>query len=143
MRNSASDRMASDGQIVLVSEFVPGLRENFLAPAVDAVRVDYEGVLGNQRIAEPVLLTAKGKYVAFDPPEHAQQEFSRLCAALLERRFPYWSAAEGAEGQFLWDLASDSLIHTHRLKVLPIEIGEGIAPTNGEYKGLQDSDVPF
>jgi hypothetical protein len=143
MRNSASDRMASDGQIVCVSQFVPGLRENFLAPAVDAVCVDYEGLLGDQKIAELVLLTAKGEYVTFDVPQDAQQEFRALCVALLETRFPDWSAADGAEGQFLWDLQSDSLTHTHHLKVLPHEIAEGVAPISGQQEGLHDRDIPF
>ncbi len=143
MRTSVIDPQAVGGQTVSVSQFVPELREKFLAPAADVVRLNYEGMLGERRIHEPLLLTAKGKHIAVDVPQDVHQEFICLCVALLEMRFPHWSAAEGSEGHFLWDLASDTLTHTHWLRVLPNEVAEGIAPVTCEFDELRDSDIPF
>ena len=124
-----------------VSQHLPGLRENFLAPAADRALVRYNGVLGLRVISDVVLLTRNGKHVAFDLPDDARQEFRGLCEALLDSRFPEWAQAEGAEGRFLWDLASDTLMHEHRLRCLPdFDIPEEFATLPAE---VDAREIPF
>lgn len=121
----------------LVSRHMPGLRDEFVAPEVDLVVVDYEGMFGSRVVKDVVLLTRKGEYVDFDLPVAARQEFRGLCEVLLGERFPEWWQAEGAEGRFLWDLASDALTHEHRLRTFPeLDSDEGVAEL------LADDDVP-
>jgi hypothetical protein len=143
MRNSTIGLRAVADQSVSVADFVPGLRESFLAPGADYVCIEYAGMLGGRVIGTPVLLTAKGKYVAFEVPQDAQQEFSALCVALLDTRFPDWSASEGAEGRFLWNLASNDLIQSHALRVISDEAVEGIAPLTCTPAELCASEIPF
>ncbi len=127
-----------------VSEYLPGLRDKFLAPEADLALVRYEGMLGARTIADAELLTRKGKYVAFDLPDDARREFTGLCAALLDSRFPEWAEAEGAEGRFVWDLASDSLAHNHSLRFLREAAGiEPVETTDLDSPSLDESEIPF
>lgn len=124
-----------------VSHHLPGLRDKFLAPEADCALVRYNGVLGLRAIKDAVLLTRNGKHVAFDLPDDARQEFRGLCEALLESRFPDWSESEGAEGVFVWDLASDTLMHEHRLRCLcDSDIPEGFVAVPADFDAEQ---IPF
>lgn len=127
-----------------VSDYLPGLRDKFLAPEADLAFVRYEGMLGARTIADVELLTRKGKYVAFDLPDDARREFTELCQALLDSRFPEWADAEGAEGRFVWDLASDSLAHKHSLRFLREGTEfEGVAGAGLDSHSFDESEIPY
>lgn len=127
-----------------VSDYLPGLRDKFLAPEADLALVRYEGMLGARIIGDAELLTRKGKYVAFDLPDEARREFTELCAALLDSRFPEWAQAEGAEGRFVWDLTSDSLAHNHSLRFLREGTTvEEVQASDLDSHSLSESEVPF
>lgn len=127
-----------------VSRHLPGLREKFLAPEADLALVRYDGMLGRRIVKDAMLLTRTGKCVAFELPDDARQEFRGLCEALLDSRFPEWSEAEGAEGRFLWDLASDTLTHDHSLRSFPqIDMTEGVAAVTGDFDPLPEDELPF
>jgi hypothetical protein len=127
----------------VVSRHVPGLRDDFVAPGVDLVVVDYEGMLGSRVVRDVVLLTRKGKYVDFDLPVAARQEFRGLCEVLLGERFPEWWQAEGAEGRFLWDLSSDTLSHEHHLRTFPEFDGDERADEFQGDDGSPEFEIPF
>jgi hypothetical protein len=131
------------GDVVSVSSYAPDLRERFCAPGVDLACVRYEGAFGADEVCQVELLTAKGKYVDFEMPPDAHEEFRALCKALLETRFPCWWAEEGAEGRFEWFLRDDRLTHVHRLRVARKATEEGTAPLAEDFGGLDGADIPF
>lgn len=143
MSYSTTAPKALGADAISVSHFAPGLREQFLAPGADLARMRYEGEFGERTIRSPELLTATGRHVIFDLSREARQEFTELCTTLLELRFPFWHTAEGAEGCFVWDLASDRMTHTHALRVLPDAALEELAPLPRGPEEDLNCDLPF
>jgi hypothetical protein len=45
-----------------------------------------------------------------------RQELRLFFTELLEIRYPGWANAEGAKGEFEWDLEDDTLTHRHSLR---------------------------
>ena len=129
-------------ETVSVSNYMPYLREKFLAPEAGLALLHYEGQLGGRTVAEPVLLTTKGKFVSFELSADARQEFQELCLALLEERYPYWPESEGAEGRFVWNLTDNLLTHWHSVRNLQEYDEDGIALATHVH-GWRESDIPF
>lgn len=53
--------------------------------------------------------------------EELNRELRIFFDELLELRFPNWANAEGAHGEFQWDLGSDWLAHAHFARCKPVK----------------------
>jgi hypothetical protein len=85
------------------------------------VRIEYDGQFDFGTIQDPVYLTGAG--TLFDPalPTSVRRELSASFADLLDLRFPRWANAEGARGEFEWNLVRDTLEHSHSLRYTDYE----------------------
>src|SRR5882757_6649605 len=72
------------------------------------VRVEYDGCFDFATIRYPVYLTAEGHLFEPKLPMSVRQELRLFFTELLEIRYPGWANAEGAKGEFEWNLEDDT-----------------------------------
>ena len=77
------------------------------------VQIKYDGRFDCGGVQNPVYLARDGVPMDADVPKGLQYELRVFFSELLELRFPEWDNAEGARGEFQWDLALDRLAQAH------------------------------
>jgi hypothetical protein len=114
-------RSAEDRTSDTPSQRFPILAETLKQANVTRVRIEYDGQFDFGRIRDAVYLTGPGRL--FDPilPTSMTSELHAFFGELLDLRFPRWANAEGARGEFEWNLVCDTLTHSHSLRYTDYE----------------------
>jgi hypothetical protein len=100
-----------------VSEFLPEIAAALRQAGIKRVQLFYYGDLDLGTLHYPIFIHSTNQdSLAID---------SRTCAEVhvffsevLEMRYPQWANAEGARGEFCWDVQSDTLTHTHEVRTV-------------------------
>lgn len=96
-----------------VSQRIPQVANLLKAAKVVCVQFKYDGQLDYGVLADPVYLLSDGAPVIPGVPSALQSDLRVFFSELLDLRFPQWANAEGARGEFQWDLIADVLAHAH------------------------------
>jgi hypothetical protein len=76
---------------------------------VTCVQVKYDGLFDYGIVEDPIYLTSNATQQDDGVSIELHTELRVFFSELLELRFPAWDNAEGAHGEFQWDLNSDLL----------------------------------
>ena len=77
------------------------------------VQVKYDGLFDCGIVEDPIYLTSNATQQDDGLSIELHTELRVFFSELLELRFPAWDNAEGARGEFQWDLNSDLLAQAH------------------------------
>ena len=114
-----------------VLECAPKLRAALLAAGAVKVIGAYDGCGDNGQVDSLLLLRANGTAV---PTEETQQgQIEGLFYDLLEVRHGGWENNDGAFGEFIWELTTDTLTHQHFERVIDSDLSL--------HEGLDDLPV--
>jgi len=92
---------------------VPGLTAHLRKLEICYVRMEYQGANGRGGFVHMEYLRFDGTHIRpLDPTVHASV-LQAVFQSLLSSRHPDWNERDGSTGDFRWDVAADSLIHTH------------------------------
>ena len=96
-----------------LSQRIPHIAAALKGAKVTCVQIKYDGRFDCGNVQDPVYLTSDGVPMDASVPKGLQSELHVFFNELLELRFPEWDNAEGARGEFQWDLALDRLAQAH------------------------------
>ena len=96
-----------------LSQRIPHLATALKLAKVTCVQIKYDGRFDCDAMQDPVYLASDGLPMDAGLPMRLQSELRAFFIELLELRFPEWDNAEGARGEFQWDLALDRLAQAH------------------------------
>ncbi len=99
-----------------LSSLLPELAHALRKAHVGAVRVEYDGQFDLPIIEDPVYLSRRGELFTPRLPKSIAVELHAFLSELLELRYPQWANAEGARGEFVWDVSADECSHSHSLR---------------------------
>jgi len=92
---------------------IPGLTAHLRELKICYVRMEYQGANGRGGFVHMEYLRSDGTHIEpVDPTVHATV-LQAVFQSLLSFRHPNWKEGNGSTGDFRWDVAADSLIHTH------------------------------
>ena len=100
-----------------VSQRIPHIAEALTQAHVTCVQVKYDGQFDCGVMDDPIYLRSDGIPMHAGVSKGLQAELRTFFTELLELRFPQWDNAEGARGEFQWDLGSDLLAQAHIVRV--------------------------
>ena len=95
------------------SQRLPQVANLLKSAKVVCVQFKYDGQFDYGVLADPVYLLSNGTPMIPGVPGALQSELRVFFSELLDLRFPQWANAEGARGEFQWDLIADVLAHAH------------------------------
>jgi hypothetical protein len=93
---------------------LPDAARQLKEAGVAVVQLAYDGCGDSGQLESVTYVDAQGKPV--NPTGQVaitEDQLMDLFYDLLETRHPGWENNDGAFGEFLWDLAADSLHHSH------------------------------
>lgn len=99
-----------------VSRELPQLSRLLAQMRVARVEIAYDGCGDSGQIEELQYLNAHGERVAPSIAEADEEKLTQFFYDLLEMRYPGWENNDGAFGEFSWDVAADTLHHTHNMR---------------------------
>lgn len=102
-----------------VSQRIPHIAAALNRSNVTCVQFKYDGQLGYRAQKDPIYLISDGTPGNSVLTAELNTELRIFFDELLELRFPNWANAEGAHGEFQWDLGSDRLAHAHFVRCEP------------------------
>lgn len=103
---------------------LPHLSQLLTTMGVARVEVTYDGCGDSGQIEELHYLNAKGEPLAPSIAEADEERLTQFFYDLLEMRHPGWENNDGAFGEFTWDVAADTLHHTHNMRFTDYETEE-------------------
>jgi hypothetical protein len=98
-----------------VSQRIPHVAAALTQANVTCVRIKYDGRFDRGVMEDPVYLMSDGTPVNIAVAQRLKAELRVFFDELLDLRFPEWANAEGAHGEFQWDVGFDRLAHAHIL----------------------------
>ena len=104
-----------------LSSLLPEVAHALRKARVGSVRIEYSGQFDFPVINDPVYLSRRGDLFAPRLAKTVTVELRVFLSELLELRYPQWSNAEGARGEFVWDISADECGHTHSLRYTAYE----------------------
>lgn len=99
-----------------LSNLLPKVAHALRKAKVGSVCIEYDGQFDLPVIYKPVYLTSRGELFTPRLPRTVAVELHAFLSDLLELRYPQWANAEGARGEFVWDVSADECSHTHSLR---------------------------
>ena len=96
-----------------LAQRIPHIAVALKLSKVTCVRIKYDGRFDRGAMEDPVCLTGEGVPIDVGIPRAMRAELRVFFSELLELRFPEWDNAEGARGEFQWDLGLDRLAQAH------------------------------
>jgi hypothetical protein len=104
---------ASNYTEATLSQRIPHIAAALKRANVTCVQIKYEGQFDCGVVHDPIYLMSDGVPMYGDVLRGLQPELSVFFNELLQLRFPQWDNAEGARGEFQWDLGFDRLAQAH------------------------------
>ena len=104
-----------------LSSLMPEVAHALRKARVGSVRIEYSGQFDFGVIDDPVYLSCRGRLFSPRLAKTVAVELHEFLTELLELRYPQWSNAEGARGEFVWDISADECSHTHSLRYTAYE----------------------
>jgi hypothetical protein len=114
--NSFDGRLPDETHHHSVSQHLPHVAEVLKRAHVTCVQIKYDGLFDCGVVEDPVYLTSSATQYDGYIPLALEMELRAFFGELLELRFPRWDNAEGARGEFQWDLNADLLAHAHLVR---------------------------
>ena len=96
-----------------LSNRIPHIAAALQRAHVTCVQIKYDGQFDYGVVDDPIYLTSDGIPMDGEVSQGARAELRAFFTELLELRFPEWDNAEGARGEFQWDLGVDLLAQAH------------------------------
>lgn len=113
---SSDRRLSDDTHQHGMFQHLPHISEALKRTNVTCVQVKYNGLFDCGVVEDPVYLTSNAAQYDGCIPLALGIELHAFFTELLELRFPGWDNAEGARGEFQWDLNADLLAHAHLVR---------------------------
>lgn len=104
-----------------LSSLLPEVADALRKARVGLVRIEYNGQFDFPVIDDPVYLSRRGYLFMPRLAKTVAVELHAFVSELLEFRYPRWANAEGARGEFVWDITADECSHTHSLRYTAYE----------------------
>jgi hypothetical protein len=101
-----------------VSQRIPHIADALKRANVTCVQIKYDGLFDCGIVEDPVYLTSSAARQDTSVSVELHTELRVFFSELLELRFPAWDNAEGARGEFQWDLNSDLLAQAHIVRCM-------------------------
>jgi hypothetical protein len=96
-----------------VSRGIPHIAEALRRANVTCVQVKYHGLFDCGVLDDPLYLSGDGVPARVNMSGGLDAELHAFFTELLELRLPEWDNAEGARGEFQWDLGFALLAQAH------------------------------
>lgn len=101
-----------------LSERLPNVAEELKQAHVALVSIAYD----HGSVGDPRYYTAQRTLVRPGLSATFQSELLSFFKQLLELRYPGWAHVQGVDGVFEWDVALDTLTHTHGVTLWDYEV---------------------
>jgi hypothetical protein len=99
-----------------LSVCIPGLTARLRSLSIHVVRMEYAGANGQGDFIHVEFRRADGTQLSASDPAVHSTALQAILRYVLASRHPNWNERDGSTGDFRWDLAADSLTHTHYVR---------------------------